>query len=306
MTIVSAHGGAAAGYIMYRSYVSAVKGVAVLGGEHTTTSTTIAYEILPHLLSRSFPGRDENLLNAFRARSGFDRLLAMRGCTGHDDGHAAAPRRTRSHRKAEPTDTPPLKIGVAESSAQLTASDKLIRERYEWRGYRVESSEPEEPPEQQTDSQYNVTFFAMVQTTVVGTITLRLDGPKGLRADATHGDITQYARADGRRLGELTRLALAEGTDSRLVLSSLFGLVYAVGRWVHNVTDVFIEVNPRHVAFYARALGFAIVGDVKFCERVRAPSMLLYADVDSLEERLGLAASAAAQALDSARRANAA
>jgi hypothetical protein len=141
-----------------------------------------------------------------------------------------------------------------------------------------------------------------VQATVVGTITLRLDGPDGLRADATHGDIMQYARADDRRLGELTRLALAEGADSRLVLSSLFGLVYSVGRWVHNVTDVFIEVNPRHVSFYARALGFAIVGDVKFCERVRAPSILLYADVDSLEERLGLAASAAAEALEPEKR----
>ena len=74
------------------------------------------------------------------------------------------------------------------------------------------------------------------------------------------------------------------------MLASLFGLVYAVGRWVHDVTEVFIEVNPRHVAFYARALGFAVVGEARFCERVRAPSVLLQADVGALGDRLGLAA----------------
>jgi hypothetical protein len=273
-----------------------------LGGEHTTISPKVAYEILPQLLSRESPERDENLLNALRAGAGFDSLIAKRGRDGHADAELTAPRRTRSHWNAEAADTPALEVGVAESPDHLAAVDNLIRKRYAWRGYMIDSSDSEHASAQYADSSYNIAFLARVQATVVGTITLRLDGPNGLRADATHGDILRYARADDRRLGELTRLALAEGADSRLVLSSLFGLVYSVGRWVHNVTDVFIEVNPRHVAFYARALGFAIVGDVKFCERVGAPSILLYADVDSLEERLGLAASAAAEALEPEKR----
>ena len=38
-----------------------------------------------------------------------------------------------------------------------------------------------------------------------------------------------------------------------------------------------------------------MLGEARFCERVGAPSVLLHADVDSLEERLGLAAKIAAE-----------
>jgi hypothetical protein len=273
--------------------------VAVLG-EHTTTSPAAAYEILPQLLNRPSSERDASLLNAARAGKGFDCLIGKRGRNDHHGSAHAATGRTRTHPQPHAANTPAFQIGVAKSAEQLEAADKLIRRRYAWRGYSLEASEHAGRSEQDANLGDYVTFLAMEDAKVVGTITLRLDGPHGLRAEATHGDILQYARGEGRRLGELTRLALAEGADSRLVLSALFGLVYSVGRWVHNVTDVFIEVNPRHVAFYARALGFAIIGDARFCERVRAPSILLYADVDSLEERLGLAASAAAEALEPA------
>lgn len=267
-------------------------------GEHTTTSPAVAYEILPQLLKRPSAARDASLLNAVRAGKGFDSLIVKRGRNDHRAAVKGANVHSRTHPRSHAASTPALHVGVAKLAEQLEAADELIRKRYAWRGYSLEASEHAGHAEQDVNLRDYVTFFAMEDSKVVGTITLRLDGPSGLRAEATHGDILQYARGEGRRLGELTRLALAEGADSRLVLSSLFGLVYSVGRWVHNVTDVFIEVNPRHVAFYARALGFAIVGDARFCERVRAPSILLYADVDSLEERLGLAASAAAQALE--------
>ncbi len=55
---------------------------------------------------------------------------------------------------------------------------------------------------------------------------------------------------------------------------------------IHDVTDVFIEVNPRHVAFYSRILGFVVAAGEKLCERVRAPSVLLHAEVEALAARL--------------------
>jgi len=188
------------------------------------------------------------------------------------------------------TDTPALQVGVAKSLEQVEAADSLIRRRYAWRGYSLELFEYQGHSGQGAESRNSITFFAANEQTTLGTITLRLDGPEGLRADATHGGALQHARRDNGRIAELTRLALAEDVDSRLVLSSLFGLVYAVGRWVHGVTDVFIEVNPRHVAFYSRVLGFVVAGEAKFCERVLAPSVLLHADVATLEARLEFAA----------------
>ena len=258
-----------------------------LNAYYIATSQPVAYEIVPRLRSGPSAEGNDNVPDASRAGAGFDHLIAMRGRNGYD-GAAMAQGRSPSHCQAATHDLTSLEVGVAKSREQLAAADSLIENRYAWRGYKVQSSERVEQPEQQEDPSHRVTFFARVNQKVVGTITLRLDGPAGLRADATHGDIVQYARAESRRLGELTRLALAAHVDSRRVLSSLFGLVYSIGRWEHNVTDVFVEVNPRHVAFYVRALGFAIVGDAKFCERVGAPSILLYADVEALEERLGL------------------
>jgi hypothetical protein len=133
-----------------------------------------------------------------------------------------------------------------------------------------------------------MTFIATVAQSTLGTVTLRLDGPGGLRAEATHPEAVKRARADGRRIGELTRLALAEHVDSLQVLASMFGLIYSIGRVVHGVTDVLIEVNPRHVAFYVRALGFVVAGEARFCDRVSAPSVLLHLTVETLESLLEL------------------
>jgi len=250
----------------------------------------VARAIPPEMLNRPSVVHDIGRPIAEEARRGFEGLIASRG--RHDNRSTARPAlvRTAPISVARRTDTPALQVGVAKSFEQIDAADRLIRKRYAWRGYTLDSFEHESHSDCDTGAGNNITFFAADDQSTLGTITLRLDGPEGLRAEATHRESLQHARRDGRCIGELTRLALAEGVDSRLVLASLFGLVYAVGRWVHDVTEVFIEVNPRHVAFYARALGFAVVGETRFCERVRAPSVLLQADVGALGDRLGLAA----------------
>jgi len=242
------------------------------------------------MLDRRSPVHGVERPIAAGARHGFEKMIANRG--RHDDRSTERPSvmRIRPLAATPTTDTPALQVGVAKSLEQVEAADSLIRRRYAWRGYSLELFEYQGHSGQGAESRNSITFFAANEQTTLGTITLRLDGPEGLRADATHGGALQHARRDNGRIAELTRLALAEDVDSRLVLSSLFGLVYAVGRWVHGVTDVFIEVNPRHVAFYSRVLGFVVAGEAKFCERVLAPSVLLHADVATLEARLEFAA----------------
>lgn len=223
------------------------------------------------------------------ACKGFEGLMINRGRAR--DGQRGAPsgahRRTLAAVQAARSNA--MHVGIAQSFDQIDAANRLICQRYAWRGYSLEALETGGDPAQREATHHEIMFFAAEPRSTLGTITLRLDGPHGLSAEATHGETMQDVRGDGRRLGELTRLALAEGADSRSVLASLFGLVYAVGRMVHGVTDVFVEVNPRHVAFYSRALGFVAVGDERFCERVRAPSVLLHLDVEVLDEQLGFA-----------------
>jgi hypothetical protein len=229
------------------------------------------------------------------ARRSFEGLIANRGRKAAARAAAAGAARARNLAVVPAVSATALKVGVAESSEQIEAANRLICRRYAWRGYNLEAFECRSPAPATEASLSEITFFAADPETTLGTITLRLDGPDGLKADATHGESMTKARGGNRRLAELTRLALAEGADSRTVLASLFGLVYAVGRLVHGVTDVFIEVNPRHVVFYARALGFVVIGETRFCERVGAPSVLLHLDVACLDESLGLGNTVAAE-----------
>ena len=187
-----------------------------------------------------------------------------------------------------------LHITIARSAEQREAVRDLVRKRYAWRGYRVEALTAVQTPEQDFGPQ-EVTFLVASRTSPVGTLTLGLDGPLGLRAEEEYGDVIAQFRASGKKVCELTRLALSEAVNSKGVLALLFSLAHAVGRTTHGVTDVFIEVNPRHVDFYMRVLGFVVAAGEKLCERVRAPSVLLRLEIEALEERLGITDFAALQ-----------
>ena len=130
-----------------------------------------------------------------------------------------------------------------------------------------------------------IMFVATDSEMTVGTITLGLDSAGGLLAEGTYSEAVQEKRAAGCNVCEVTRLAVAEQADSKRVLASLFSLAFATAS-VHGVTDVFVEVNPRHVVFYRRVLGFMVAAGEKFCERVKAPSVLLWLTMDELEQRL--------------------
>jgi hypothetical protein len=179
-----------------------------------------------------------------------------------------------------------MRVAVAESPQQIEAARGLVRKRYAWRGYEVETADDLTADRVSERMIQEITFVAANENATLGTVTLGLDGPLGLRAEETHGEVIQSARLAGRRVCELTRLAVAARVDSHAVLASLFSLAYAAGRTIHGVTDVFIEVNPRHVAFYSRVLGFVVAAGERICERVRAPSILLHVEVGALAERL--------------------
>src|SRR2546426_2867857 len=217
---------------------------------------------------------------------GFDSILTRRECWSQPEVGT----RTGEERRLAIArdDDAPLHIAVAKRAEQFAAARNLVRERYASRGYELEDSANARAESRHERSSQEITFVVASGQATVGTLTLGLDGAHGLCAEKAYCDVIDEYRAAGCRVCELTRLALAEHVDSKAVLASLFYLAHAVGRTVHDVTDVFIEVNPRHVAFYSRLLGFAVAAGEKFCERVRAPSVLLQLELGALELRLGL------------------
>ena len=177
------------------------------------------------------------------------------------------------------------RVGVAGSREELDAAHSLVFRRYSWRGYDVSTPADHGQPHAESASHREVTIVASGAEGMIGTCTLGFDGPQGLHADATYGDVIRAARSAGRRVGEITRLAV-ETTDSLAVLASLFNLAYVAGKAIDDVTDVFVEVNPRHVLFYTRLLGFKVAGEERTCERAGAPAVLLRVEMSALAGRL--------------------
>ena len=60
--------------------------------------------------------------------------------------------------------------------------------------------------------------------------------------------------------------------------------VYA--RRLHDKTDLLVEVNPRHVRFYERMLGFRQSGPERHCPRVDAPAVLMWLHLTHAQEQI--------------------
>jgi hypothetical protein len=160
-----------------------------------------------------------------------------------------------------------FRIRVARSNDSSDQITSLVRRRYAWRGYQLSSQKV-------ADSNLS-TFAAYISGDLVGTVGLRLDSSNGLAADALYQPEIDLLRSEGLTLCEFTRLALDVNAGSKPVLAGLFHTAYIFAHRVRGCDYAVIEVNPRHVAFYKRALGFEIVGPERLSPRVNAPAVLL-------------------------------
>jgi hypothetical protein len=139
---------------------------------------------------------------------------------------------------------------------------------YGWRGYGANHKI--------CSNNHSATFAATVGDEIVATLTLTVDSGAGLAIEHTFGDVIEKARAaTGSRLCELTKFASQPSNDSKHLLASLFHTIFIYGTERHGCTDLFIEVNPRHVRFYELMLGFERVGKPRINEAVDAPSQLM-------------------------------
>ncbi len=158
----------------------------------------------------------------------------------------------------------------------------LIERMYEWRGLTpVDTDLHATRPDR-------ITLVASDDSAIFGTITLGLDGKDGILADALYPDELRNLRQRGARLCELTRLAMDTHHNAKEVLGALLHLVYIHGRLLHGVTDVVIEVHPRHAGFYQRMIGFSYIGEERVCPRVSAPAVLLHLELAHMDEQIGL------------------
>lgn len=197
----------------------------------------------------------------------------------HDLGHIAPFARARN-----PAEEDVLVLERGDFQVRL-ASDShgtrsnvsmLVQRLYTWKGLSVSGPPPKRANE--------LTLTAYRDSMLFGTVTLGLDSQSGLLVDQLYQDHLDDFRARGARVCEITRLAIDPEFNSKEVLAAIFNLTYIYARLVHGMSDVFIEVNPRHTAFYRRMLGFQEIGDERWCQRVDAPARLLHMPFDLMDK----------------------
>ena len=175
-----------------------------------------------------------------------------------------------------------FKIRLADTAGQRSSSSLLIKRMYAWRGY--DTAAP-------ADAESNlVTLVAHTNDAAeraIGTLTLWFDAPGGLPADAAYADELDRLRRQGRRLCEPGSLAVdAAALGSRPLLAALFHLGYMYVLNIQGHTDVLMQVNPRHSAFYQRTMGFRRIGDLRICPKVNAPAVLLRVGTEFMQTEI--------------------
>ena len=175
-------------------------------------------------------------------------------------------------------------IRLATTHGHRRQGSMLVRRMYSWRGYELgtRSGGPMRGNE--------ISLQACGPQGVFGTLSLRLDSADRLLADELYRPEIDAYRARRRVVCEMTGFAVDGDYGSREVLACLFHLLYLYAHRRHGCSDLFIEVNPRHVGFYEQRLRFRVAGPQRTCVRVGAPAILLHLDLGYVETLLARAA----------------
>ena len=173
-----------------------------------------------------------------------------------------------------------FKIRAANSSGQHSSARILVNRMYAARGYRSSTAMVNEPVNR-------ITLVANDKEAVIGTLSLSFDGSDGLLVDSVFPQEADALRRNGKSLCEFTKLAVDTDARSRRVLASLFHVAYIFAHRLNGCHVLLIEVNPRHVRYYQRMLGFDVVGSERPNPRVNAPAVLLCLDFRHAQEQIG-------------------
>lgn len=169
-------------------------------------------------------------------------------------------------------------LRMADTVEGRNKASLLINRMYAWRGYAGSHTLAEDPN--------RITLTATDKGDAVGTLTLGIDSPLGLLADEIFRDEIAPYRQPGRKLCEITKFAFDPRVRSKEPMAALFHLSTLMARDIHGCTDLFIEVNPRHRAFYENKLGFTSLGEPKTNPRVNAPAYLLWLSYAYVTEQI--------------------
>ncbi len=172
-----------------------------------------------------------------------------------------------------------FRIRLANTEERRESASVLVDKMYSWRGYEHSTKHDEKPN--------RITIITSDNNNqVIGTVTIGLDSRMGLLADEMYHEELEALRREGKRLCEFNRLAINSSIRSKRVLACLIHVAILYPSGVFGCTDGVLEINPRHVQFYEKALGFTRIGAERMCPRVKAPSILLKTNFAYMDEQI--------------------
>ncbi len=172
-----------------------------------------------------------------------------------------------------------LKIRAADSSGLRSSASILIHRMYATRGY-LSTSLPE------NQSANRITLMASNGDLTIGTITIGFDSSEGLMVDELFLEEANVLRQKGRSICEFTKLAMDSVVRSKRALASLFHVAFIYAFRLRHFNDLLIEVNPRHVRYYERMLGFEVRAPKRLNLRVNAPAVLMSLNLAYCQEQI--------------------
>ncbi len=171
-----------------------------------------------------------------------------------------------------------FKIRLANMHGIRHEACMLVQERYIQRGY---------GPQDLADDPRRLTIVAYEGQEAVGTLSIRFDSSAGLLCDDLYQAEIDVLRAEDRKLCEFVKFAAMSQNAPIKTLAALFHVAFIYAHRIHAFDDVLIEVNPRHVKFYQRALGFRQLGAERTNRRVNAPAVLMRGEFLHIGEQIG-------------------
>jgi len=182
-----------------------------------------------------------------------------------------------------------IDVALAVTRDELDAASRLVHRCYLRRGY-VKPS-----PDGRHASPYltmpsTAVFVARAEGAIVATVSLIGDSSRRLPCDALWADDLAGLRAGGRRLAEVSALAVSEAWRGAglVMMRALVRAVGVYGREIARLDTLCIAVHPRHAPFYEALLRFRRFGDLKACDAVNgAPAVGLRLDLRLLDQPIG-------------------
>lgn len=179
-----------------------------------------------------------------------------------------------------------LKTKLASSKEDLQKVFKLAYEVYSEKGYAVHHDTKMEVSPYDAHHDTLILMVENEDNEVVGSLTLYYDDGELLPADHIFHPELNAIRQQGIKFAEVSRFVVShEYQHQKEILISLINTIYIHAFRMMNIDELIIEVNPRHVDYYRKLLGFVQWGDVKECPRVNnAPAVLLRCNSDKYKK----------------------